>query len=145
VEGSGDKELLNAWQTFLGNEWANKGESRGAGGNGLVIEARPLAEKYFYQERQGFSPLSFLKNPMILMAVVSMGLIFGMPKLMENMDPEMKEEFEEMQKNGVLGSGSTNTAQQIQNFDLASWMAGKTYQGSPSARAPSPAAQTKKK
>ena len=41
-------------------------------------------------------------------------------------DPEMKEEFEEMQKNGVLGSGQTNTAQQIQNFDLASWMAGKT-------------------
>ena len=30
------------------------------------------------------SPLSFLKNPMILMAVVSMGLMFGMPKLMEN-------------------------------------------------------------
>lgn len=30
------------------------------------------------------SPLSFLKNPMIIMAVVSMGLIFGMPKLMEN-------------------------------------------------------------
>ena len=49
---------------------------------------------------------------MILMAIVSMGLIFGMPKLMENstlpesqshtprhtdtfvVDPEMKEEFE---------------------------------------------------
>jgi hypothetical protein len=30
------------------------------------------------------SPLSFLKNPMILMAVVSMGLMFGMPKIMEN-------------------------------------------------------------
>ena len=30
------------------------------------------------------SPLSFLKNPMILMALVSMGLMFGMPKLMEN-------------------------------------------------------------
>lgn len=53
VEGSGDKELIKAWQTFLGNEWDNKGESRGEGGNGLVIEARPLAEKYFYQERQG--------------------------------------------------------------------------------------------
>ncbi|KAA8620324.1 repeatdomain containing protein [Pyrenophora tritici-repentis] len=127
VEGSGDtREVIRAWQTFLGNEWDNKGESRGEGGNGLVIEARPVGAKYFYTERQGFSPLSFLKNPMILMAIVSMGLIFGMPKLMENMDPEMKEEFEEMQKNGVLGSGQTNTAQQLQNFDLASWMAGKT-------------------
>lgn len=148
VEGSGEKrEIIRAWQTFLGNEWDNKGESRGEGGNGLVIEARPLAQKYFYQERQGFSPLSFLKNPMILMAVVSMGLIFGMPKLMENMDPEMKEEFEEMQKSGVLGSGSTNTAQQIQNFDLASWMAGKTDSGSAAARvqSPAPAGQGKKR
>ncbi|CAN9444768.1 unnamed protein product [Alternaria alternata] len=146
VEGSGEKkEMIRAWQTFLGNEWDNKGESRGEGGNGLVVEARPVGTKYFYQERQGFSPLSFLKNPMILMAVVSMGLIFGMPKLMENMDPEMKEEFEEMQKQGVLGSGSTNTAQQLQNFDLASWMAGKTDSGSTSARTQSPAGQAKKR
>ena len=54
VEGSGEKkEVIKAWQTFLGNEWDNKGESRGEGGNGLVIEARPIAPKYFYQERQG--------------------------------------------------------------------------------------------
>jgi hypothetical protein len=33
---------------------------------------------------QAVSPLSFLKSPMILMAIVSMGLIFGMPYLMEN-------------------------------------------------------------
>jgi hypothetical protein len=100
---------------------------------------------------------------MILMAIVSMGLIFGMPKLMENstlpespwhtsrhtnacvVDPEMKEEFEEMKKNGVMGSGNTNTAQQLQNFDLASWMAGKTDSGSASARTQSPAGQTKKR
>ncbi|KAH7392846.1 hypothetical protein BKA66DRAFT_411437 [Pyrenochaeta sp. MPI-SDFR-AT-0127] len=146
VEGSGDKkEVIRAWQTFLGNEWDNKGESRGEGGNGLVVEARPVGMKYFYQERQGFSPLSFLKSPMILMALFSMALIFGMPKLMENMDPEMKQEFEDMQKTGVLGSGSTNTAQQIQNFDLASWMAGKTDSGSSSARGQSPAGQAKKR
>ena len=84
------------------------------------------------------SPLSFLKSPMILMALFSGLLMFGMPKLMENMDPEMKAEMEEMQKNGVLGSGTTNTAQQIQNFDLASWMAGKTDSGA-NSRAESPA------
>lgn len=60
-------------------------------------------------------------------------------------DPEMKEEFEEMQKNGVMGSGTTNTAQQIQNFDLASWMAGKTDTGSASTGAQSPAGQAKKR
>lgn len=57
----------------------------------------------------------------------------------------MKEEFEEMQKNGVMGSGTTNTAQQLQNFDLASWMAGKTDSGSTSARAQSPAGPMKKR
>lgn len=54
VEGSGEKkEVVRAWQTFLGNEWDNKGESRGEGGNGLVIEARPVGTKFFYQERSG--------------------------------------------------------------------------------------------
>lgn len=55
----------------------------------------------------------------------------------------MKQEFEEMQKNGVLGSGSTNTAQQIQNFDLASWMAGKSDSGSAGSRAPKQEGQAK--
>ncbi|PVH92291.1 hypothetical protein DM02DRAFT_620024 [Periconia macrospinosa] len=143
VEGSGEKkEVVKAWQTFVGNEWENKGENRGQGGNGLVIEVRPLGLKAFYQERTGFSPLSFLKNPMILMALVSMGLIFGMPYIMENMDPEMKAEFEEMQKKGVTGSSTTDTAKQIQNFDLAGWMAGQT---DTSSRGHSPAPQSKKK
>ncbi|KAF2182806.1 hypothetical protein K469DRAFT_585120 [Zopfia rhizophila CBS 207.26] len=146
VEGSGEKrEVIRAWQTFIGNEWDNKGESRGEGGNGLVVEARPLGQKYYVQERSGFSPLSFLKNPMILMALFSMVLIFGMPYLMENMDPETRAEFEEMQKKSPLSGGNNNNpAQQIQNFDLASWMAGKTDQGS-SSRGHSPAPQSKKR
>jgi hypothetical protein len=54
VEGSGDlKEVIKAWQTFYGNEWDNKGESRGEGGNGLVVEVKPLGEKLYYQERAG--------------------------------------------------------------------------------------------
>ena len=57
-------------------------------------------------------------------------------------DPETRAEFEEMQKKGALGSGGTNTAAQIQNFDLASWMAGKTESKS---RGQSPAPQQSKK
>lgn len=49
-----------------------------------MIEARPLGTKSYYQDRGGFDALSFLKSPMILMALFSMGLIFGMPYLMEN-------------------------------------------------------------
>ncbi|KAJ4347847.1 uncharacterized protein N0V89_009217 [Didymosphaeria variabile] len=143
VEGSGDKrEKVHAWQTFIGNEWDNKGEPRGEGGNGLVIEVPPKAPKEYFQERAGFSPLSFLKNPMILMGLFTLIMVFGMPYLMDNMDPETKAEFEEMQKKGVMGSGNTNTAQQIQNFDLASWMAGKT---DTPPRGPSPAPQSQGK
>ncbi|KAF2640465.1 hypothetical protein P280DRAFT_549337 [Massarina eburnea CBS 473.64] len=143
VEGSGDKkEVVRAWQTFIGNEWDNTGESRGEGGNGLVVEVKPLGQKNYYQERQGFSPLSMLKNPMILMALVSMVLVVGMPYLMDNMDPDTKAEFEEMQKNSPIKGAATDTASQIQNFDLASWMAGKKES---SSRGQSPAPQQSKK
>jgi hypothetical protein len=45
-----------------------------------------------------------------------------------SVDPETKAEFEEMQKSNPLtgGAGASNPAAQLQNFDLASWMAGKT-------------------
>lgn len=91
--------------------------------------------------------LGFVKSPMILMGLVSVAMIFGMPYLMENskccstptaltptalkisnklaVDPETKAEFEEMQKKSPL-TGTEGAASQIQNFDLASWMAGKS-------------------
>ncbi|KAF2755093.1 hypothetical protein EJ05DRAFT_478902 [Pseudovirgaria hyperparasitica] len=131
ADGTKQDEKVTVWQTFRGNEWDNRGERRGEGGSGLVVEVGVGSGKEYYQMRQGFSPMSFLKNPMILMAVVSMGLIFGMPYLMDNMDPETKAEFEEMRKTSPLAS-SSNPAAQIQNFDLASWMAGKTTVGSES-------------
>ena len=165
--------MIRAWQTFPGNEWDNKGEDRGSGGNGVVIDVRPLGPKYYFQERGGFSPLSFLKSPMILMALFSMVLIFGMPYLMENsksrnmflsksrrgwmrwyddgcanvdtVDPETKAEFEEMQKKSPITGAATNPAQSIQNFDMASWLAGKsTDQSASSSRGHSPAPQGKK-
>lgn len=43
-------------------------------------------------------------------------------------DPEMRAEFEEQQKKSVL-SGGANTANPLQNFDMAAWMAGKTSSG----------------
>ncbi|OCK79421.1 hypothetical protein K432DRAFT_299897 [Lepidopterella palustris CBS 459.81] len=130
----GEVEKVEAWQSFLGNEWDNRGEVRGMGvvgmgsGGGVVVEVRAVGVKEFYQARGGFSPLSFLKNPMILMALFSLVLIVGMPYLIENMDPETKAEFEEIQKKSPL-TGAGNPASQLQNFDFASWMAGKTAPG----------------
>ena len=41
-------------------------------------------------------------------------------------DPEMKKEFEEQQKKGILGTGGGNAANPIANFGMAAWMAGTT-------------------
>ena len=94
------------WQTFRGNEWDNKGERVG-GGNGeeVTVEVQVLGPKNYYETRSGctllfskrrlppvrltsaqylVSPASLLQNPMILIAIVGMGMMFGMPYLMEN-------------------------------------------------------------
>lgn len=83
TEGEGG-QTISAWQTFRGNEWNNKGPSFGSGKDELNIQIRPNVKKDFYQVRGGFSLLSFLKSPMILMALFSVAMIFGMPYIMEN-------------------------------------------------------------
>lgn len=143
------QQSIGAWQTFRGNEWANKGPQYGSAKGELNIHVRPAAHKDFYQQRGGFNILGFLKSPMILMALVSVVMIFGMPYLMDNskpvfvgprtpslcqwerrdadwcaVDPETKAEFEEMQKNSPL-SGSQGAASQVQNFDLAGFLSGR--------------------
>jgi ER membrane protein complex subunit 7 len=59
-------------------------------------------------------------------------------------DPETKAEFEEMQKKSPIAGAATNPAQSIQNFDMASWLAGKSEQSASSSRGHSPAPQGKK-
>ncbi len=65
---------------------------------------------------------------MILMAGAAMLMAFGLPKLIENMDPEMKAEYEEAQKSNpmakMLGGQSAQSA--AQDFDAAAWLAGTT-------------------
>ncbi|KAJ9641929.1 hypothetical protein H2199_005143 [Coniosporium tulheliwenetii] len=126
--GKEEGELVQVWQTFRGNEWDNKGEVRGVGRGRVVAEVRAVAGKEYYQERSGYilslGP-ELLEESHDSHGAVLLGLIVGMPYLMENMDPETRAEFEEMQKKSPLASAN-NPAAQLQNFDLASWMAGKS-------------------
>lgn len=55
-------------------------------------------------------------------------------------DPEMKAEFEEMQKSNAL-TGSQGAASQIQNFDLAGFLSGRPNE---SPTAPASGASKKK-
>ena len=56
VEGDrkgGEQEKVVVWQTFLGNEWENKGEKRGEGPSGVVAEVWPIGVKEYYEVRGG--------------------------------------------------------------------------------------------
>ena len=66
----------------------------------LLLE--PLVAKpTFFEKREGFQWSSMLMNPMVIMSLVSAGLMFGMPKMMANMDPEQLKEMQEAQKGGL--------------------------------------------
>jgi ER membrane protein complex subunit 7 len=138
-----DLAIIGAFETYRGTQWSDHGVSLIPGttqladthtvkADALTINAKVLSRKNFYETRQGFSVLSLLKNPMILMGVVALAFTFGMPKLMENMDPEMRAEYEEMQKNSPMG-GITKALQGqatggagagADSFDLAGYLAG---------------------
>ncbi|EAQ83930.1 hypothetical protein CHGG_10334 [Chaetomium globosum CBS 148.51] len=131
-KGSGSGLGVRAWETFRGGDWGNTGEGAPvgeySGGGGHVVEVRVLGAKGYFMERSSFSVLSIFKNPMILLGLVSMALFFGMPKLVENMDPEMRAEWEERQKenpmNSIMGAASGQNANPMGNFDMAAFLAG---------------------
>jgi hypothetical protein len=57
---------------------------------------------FFLQIREPFSIMSLVKSPMGLMMGFMLVVMFLMPKLMENMDPEeMRRAQEEMRSQGV--------------------------------------------
>ncbi|ORZ35253.1 hypothetical protein BCR44DRAFT_1513385 [Catenaria anguillulae PL171] len=45
-----------------------------------------LAPRKYFEERPGFNPLSMLKSPMMFMPVLSLGLLFVLPKLSAMLD-----------------------------------------------------------
>ncbi|KAK7744741.1 hypothetical protein SLS62_010098 [Diatrype stigma] len=141
-QGEGDDGALEvrAWETFRGNEWENKGEEvrlrSGAAGAGPVFPVRVLGRKVFFTERGSFSVFGILKNPMILMSLVSLGLFIGLPKLMENMDPEMRAEFEKQQQSNPMSSLMSGGQPSAGNFDVAGFLSGHSKEGAAGAGEP---------
>lgn len=84
ADEGGAQELIQVWQTYLGNEWINKGPSHGEGKGELLVSLPPNNKKEYYQRKEGFNIVSFFMSPMILMGLFSVAMIFGMPYLMEN-------------------------------------------------------------
>ncbi|MFS8005475.1 putative ER membrane protein complex subunit 7 [Helianthus anomalus] len=68
--------------------------------NELVLE--PLKEEQYYEIREPFNIMSIVKSPMGLMIGFMVVVVFLMPKLVENMDPEeIRKAQEEMRNQGV--------------------------------------------
>ncbi|KAI1376138.1 hypothetical protein F4677DRAFT_420398 [Hypoxylon crocopeplum] len=85
AQGGEEAVVVKAWETYRGNDWDNKGaEVPRAGGEGGRFAVRVLGTKEYFTERGAFSIFGILKNPMILMGLVSMVLFLGVPKLVEN-------------------------------------------------------------
>jgi len=114
---------VQIYGTWRGNEWDNKGERRAH-----PIELWPLKASEYYLAREGFNPLKMLSNPMILFALVAIGGMALMPKMVENMDPETRAEFEKSQKNSPFSNPGANP---LGNFDVAGFLAGKSTQPAP--------------
>ncbi|XP_078439482.1 ER membrane protein complex subunit 7 homolog [Wolffia australiana] len=66
----------------------------------LILE--PMREEQYYEVREPFSVMSLVKSPMGLMVGFMLIVVFIMPKLVENMDPEeIRRAQEEMRSQGV--------------------------------------------
>lgn len=68
------------------------------------------AEFKYFQKRPSFSFFAMFKNPMVLMMVVGVGMMFVMPQMMGNLDPEQKEQ---MKKQMEMQSDPTKMLSQM--------------------------------
>mmetsp|Transcript_31211 Transcript_31211/g.61780 ORF Transcript_31211/g.61780 Transcript_31211/m.61780 type:complete len:255 (+) Transcript_31211:117-881(+) len=70
--------------------------------NSITITA--IGENQYFEGVRGFSIFGMLKSPMVLMMIFSAGMMFLLPKMMENMEPEDREM---MQKQMAMQSDPT--------------------------------------
>lgn len=72
-------------------EYVYPGAPKQAVPHPLLLTAHAKYE--YFEKRQGFSIFSILKNPMLLMMMVSAGIMLFMPKTMEGLDDDQKEQM----------------------------------------------------
>jgi hypothetical protein len=68
------------------------------------------AEFNYFQKRPSLSFFAMFKNPMVLMMVFGVGMMFVMPQMMNNLDPEQKEQ---MKKQMEMQSDPTKMLSQM--------------------------------
>lgn len=78
---------VNAYVMSLNSEWSSTGPSIS-----YPIELAAQEKRQFFTPREGFNLIAMFSNPMMLMMLFSVGIMFFAPKMMENMDPQALEE-----------------------------------------------------
>ncbi|KAG0014094.1 hypothetical protein BGZ80_010655 [Entomortierella chlamydospora] len=86
----------------IGTDWSNNDNALQ-----LPLVLTPRAPVSYFVPREGFKISHLFANPMMLMMGFSLLMLFVMPKLMANMDPEAMEEMQGMQD-----------AAQMPNFEM---------------------------
>ncbi|KAI1306745.1 hypothetical protein EDD11_004671 [Mortierella claussenii] len=117
-----DKEP-KAHLVSLGADWSNNDNALP-----FPLTLSPRAPASYFIPREGFKLSHLFANPMMLMMGFSVLMLFLMPKLMANMDPEAMEEMQGMQD-----------ATQMPNFempDIAATLAKFSTGGSSSSAQP---------
>ena len=52
------------------------------------LRLKPFSTAEYFEPRAAASPMAMLKNPMVLMVLMTVLMAWGMPKMIESMDPE---------------------------------------------------------
>ncbi|CAO3681982.1 unnamed protein product [Umbelopsis vinacea] len=109
-----DENVRGAYSA-LGSDWATTGYEVPYP---FVIKAKADAE--YFLKREGFNVMNMFKNPMMIMMGLSAVMLFALPKMMANINPEDMEEFNKAQTDAqkmmkdVPGLGNLLGAQSAQ-------------------------------
>jgi hypothetical protein len=74
-------------------EYAYPGAKKNPIDHPLVLSA--IATYDYFEVRRGFSIFSLLRNPMVIMMLFSVVLMYFLPTMMENMEPEERERMKQ--------------------------------------------------
>eukprot|EP00922_Rhytidocystis_sp_ex-Travisia-forbesii_P012605 GHVS01018993.1.p1 GENE.GHVS01018993.1~~GHVS01018993.1.p1 ORF type:complete len:255 (-),score=30.19 GHVS01018993.1:119-883(-) len=69
------------------------------------LKLTPASQQSYFMKREEFNVLALVKNPMMLIGLVCMGLMVLLPKVQSSLDPEALQEMS--QAGGALGGGGT--------------------------------------
>ncbi|KAI9226304.1 MAG: hypothetical protein DHS80DRAFT_32885 [Piptocephalis tieghemiana] len=64
----------------------------------LPLRLLPKSKRSYFMAREGFNLMGLLMSPYVLMMGFTGLMVYGVPKLMENMDPEALKEMQKSQK-----------------------------------------------